>query len=108
MRTNLDQAEADLNAQGVDPGDPRFVQINDMRNAIDTNLPAVQAVRNQADQFFADFVQDVLAQGADINREELIGNPDPAMMDEMVKTNSTRIPEDFNIQAQVVGSLVAT
>lgn len=101
MRTNLDQAEQDLINQGVPGTDPRFTQIADMKAAIDTNLPAVQAVRAQADQFFADFVGNALQQGNDINREELIGFADPTTIAPLIEQSSQRAPEEFTIQAQV-------
>lgn len=106
MRTNLDQAEADLIAGGADPADPPVVQVNDMKAAIDTNLPAVQALRGQVDQFFGDFVQNVLEPETDINREDLIGlTQDPVAMAEKVATNSTPLEEHLKLQAQLIGTV---
>jgi len=101
MHGNLNQAEANLQAAGVDPADPQFGQINAMRQAIDTNLPAVQAVRQQADQFFDVFVGNALAPGHDINREELLGG-EPEMMDKVSKKNSEKIGDEFEIKGVIV------
>lgn len=105
MRQNLNQAEADLAAAGVDPADPRFGQLNTMKAAIDTNLPAVQTLRQQADQFFDVFVQNALMPGHDINRDDLVGDQDATVMEPKVAENSKQIAEDFNIQAQLIGTV---
>lgn len=106
MRGNLDRAEADLVAAGVGGADPRFGQINDMKAAIDTNLPAVHALRQQADQFFDVFVGDALEPGTDINRDELLGaTQDPVAMAAMVDANSEAIGEDFNLR--VTGTIAS-
>ena len=108
MAGNLDQAAADLEAAGVDPADPRFGQINEMRAAIDTNLPAVRALRGAADQFFDVFVGNALEPGTDINREVLLGGTaqDPAMIEKMVEANSEKIPAPFEVKAEIRGTLV--
>lgn len=106
MQPNLNQAEADMVAAGVDPADPRMVAINDMRQAINNNLPAVQALKAQVDSFFDVFVGDTLEPGTDINRQELLGEtPDPVEMVNLVARNSEKLDEQFKVSAEVTGSI---
>ena len=104
MQGNLGQARANLQAEGVDPADPRFQQIADMEQAINTNLPAVQALREAADNFFDVFVENALLPGNDINRAELLGDAgtDPDHMEKMSKVNSEKVGEDFEIKGVLV------
>ena len=106
MHQNLNAAEADLIAAGVDTGDPRFQQIADMRAAIDTNLPAVQALNQQLDSFFDVFVDNIIEPGMDFRRDELMGvDPDPAMMEDKVAKNSEPVSDDFKLTAEIKGTL---
>jgi hypothetical protein len=111
MRPNLNQTEADLIDAGVNPSDPRFAQLNNMKGVIDTNQPALQAMRAGLDQFFDVFLDDAIKPGNDINRDELMGlNQDPAQMDELVTTNSiasTTPNGDYTIHAQLTGTVTS-
>lgn len=107
LGANVDQADANLREAGVDPADPRFQQLADMRQAIDTNLPAVQALREAADTFFDVFVENAIEPGTDINRDELLGgtavNPDD--MAKMVIANTEPIGDEFTLKAEVRGHI---
>ena len=106
MQQNLNAAEADLIAAGVDTGDPRFQQIADMRAALDANLPAVQALNQQLDSFFDVFVENIIEPGMDFRRDELMGiDPDPAMMEDKVMKNSEPVGDDFKLTAEIKGTL---
>lgn len=103
MQGNLNQAEANLHAGGVDPADPRFQQIDEMRQAIDANLPAVQAVRQAADTFFDVFVQNALPPGNDINRDALLGvGVEPDHVEKMSRANSEKIGDEFEVKGIIV------
>lgn len=105
LRANIDQTEADLIAGGVNPADPRFVAIADLRVAIDTNLPAVQEIVAQVNNFAIAFGHD-LADGTDINRVELLNETDTVVMNNKVAANSMAIPDIIKLTAELTANVV--
>lgn len=104
FRINIDQTEADLIAAGVDPLDPRFGAIDNARTAIDTNLPAMQAMKAEIDAFAGVFGF-AIPPGTDINRVELLNDTDAVKMDELSAVNSEGIPQNLKISAEVYANI---
>lgn len=100
FRTNIDQTEQDLINQGVPNTDPRFAAIDEARNAIDTNLPALQALKEGIDNFAAVFGFQI-PDGTNINRIELLNETDAVKMDELTAKNSEKTPQSVRITAEL-------
>jgi hypothetical protein len=100
FRMNIDQTEQDLINQGVPATDPRFNAIEEARLAIDTNLPAMQAMKGAIDNFAAVFGFEI-PDGMGINRIELLNEPDVMKMDDLVATNSEKVPETLRIVGEL-------
>jgi len=100
FKTNIDQTEADLIAQGVPATDPRFVAIEDARTAIDTNLPAFQALKEGIDEFAEVFGFNI-PEGTGINQIELLNETNAVAMNELVAKNSEKIPEAVRIVGEI-------
>jgi len=101
FRANIDQTEQDLINQGVPPTDPRFAAIDDARVAIDTNLPAMQALKAGIDNFANVFGFEI-HQGTGINRTELLNETDPVKMDGLVAADSGKVPQKIKLTAELV------
>lgn len=100
FRANIDQTEQDLINEGVPATDPRFNAIDEARNAIDTNLPALQAIKVAVDEF-ANVFGFAIPDGVGINRVDLLNNMNAMEMDEKVAINSEKIPQNIKITAEV-------
>lgn len=100
FRANIDQTEQDLIDEGVPATDPRFAAIDDARLAIDTNLPALQALKDGIDNFAAVFGFQI-PDGTGINRIELLNDTDAVKMDALVAENSEGIPQGIKITAEL-------
>lgn len=100
FRTNIDQTEQDLINEGVPATDPRFNAIDEARVAIDTNLPALQALKGAIDDFANVFGFNI-PDGTGINRVDLLNNTNAMEMDEKVAINSEKIPQNIKITAEV-------
>ncbi len=100
FRTNIEQTAQNLINEGVPAGDPRFAAIDEARQAIDTNLPALQALEAGIDAF-ADTFGFMIPEGTDINRVELLNDTDIVKMNELVATNSEGIPQGLKVTAEL-------
>ncbi len=100
FRTNIDQTEQDLIDEGVPPTDPRFGAIDEARVAIDTNLPAMQAIKAGIDNF-ADVFGFQIPDGTGINRVELLNDTDAVKMEELSASSSEGIPQPIKIVAEL-------
>lgn len=100
FRANIEQTEIDLNNAGVPATDPRFTAIEDARTAIDTNLPALQALKEGIDEFAAAFGFEI-PDGVGVNRVELLNETDPVKMDQLVLASSEGIPQEVKITAEL-------
>jgi hypothetical protein len=104
FRTNIDQTEQDLINQGVPVTDPRFQAIDDARIAIDTNLPALQALKAGIDNF-ANVFGFQIPDETGINRIELLNDTDAMKMNDLSAESSEKIPQDIKIVAEVNAKL---
>lgn len=104
LRTNVDQTEQDLINAGVDPLDPRFGAIDDLRNVIDTNLPALRAIETAVNNF-ANIFDHEIPVGQDIRRDELLNATDPIAMAETVIKNSEKIPQTIKILGELTADI---
>jgi hypothetical protein len=105
FQNNINQTEQDLiNDPDVEPTDPRFAAIEDARNAIATNLPAMQAM-NVAIRNFAEVFGFAVMDGTDINQIDLLNNMDVQHMDELVARNSEKIPESVRIDGEITAKI---
>lgn len=100
FRVNIDQTEQDLIAEGVPATDPRFAAIEEARNAIDTNQPALRALKTAIDNFAIVFGFDI-PDGVGINQINLLNNMNAPQMEELVTKNSEKIPERVRITAEL-------
>ncbi len=100
FRNNIVQTRQDLINAGVPVTDPRYAAIDEAEVAIDTNLPAFQALKAGIDNFAAVFGFQI-DQGTGINRIELLNDTDVEKMDELVVTNSEGIPQNVQITAEL-------
>lgn len=100
FRANIDQTEQDLINEGVPATDPRFTAIADARAAIDTNLPAMQALKEGVDNF-ANVFGFQIPDGTGINRIELLNETDPVKMDALVEADSGKVPKAVKITAEL-------
>jgi hypothetical protein len=105
FRMNIDQTEQDLIAEGVPVTDPRFGAIDDARLAIDTNLPALQALKAGIDNFAAVFGFEI-PDGTGINRVDLLNNTNAQQMNDLVAMNSEKIPESVKINAELIANVL--
>lgn len=105
FRTNIDQTQQDLINAGVPATDPRFTAIDVARQAIDTNLPALEALKAGIDEFAGVFGFQI-PDGTGINRIELLNDPDVIKMDELVARNSEGIPEGVKITAELSANIL--
>ncbi|MES0340676.1 MAG: hypothetical protein ABUK08_00010 [Candidatus Humimicrobiaceae bacterium] len=100
FRVNIDQTEQDLIAAGIPATDPRFGAIDEARNAIDTNLPALQALKAGIDDF-ANVFGFQIPDGTGINRIELLNETNAVKMDELTAASSVGIPQNIKITAEL-------
>lgn len=106
FKNNIDQTELDLNNDpDVEPTDARFEAINVARNAINTNLPALQALKAGIDNF-AEVFGFAIPNGTGINRIELLNNTNQQDMVDLVAKNSEKAPEYVKVMAELNASIV--
>lgn len=100
FRTNIDQTEANLIADGIPPTDPRRVAIDEARAAIDTNLPAAQAIFGAIENF-AEVFGFAIPDGIGINRIELLNETNQQTINDLVATAGGKIPKAVKITAEL-------
>lgn len=105
FKNNIDKTEQDLIEANVDPTDARFAAIDEARNAIDTNLQAMQALKAGIDNF-AEVFGFAIPDGTGINRIELLNNTNQQDMNDLVAKNSEKIPEKVTITGELNASIV--